>query len=93
MSELRLENWRMPGAEMGEVNPLPPLSTGHDMHAVEQANTDVPGDMLENMDYGRLPNIMPYALQLAIRAINAKYLDFAKKLLQDNAFAQSVASL
>ena len=37
--------------------------------------------------------IKPYALQLAIRAINAKYLEFAKKLLQDNAFAESVASL
>jgi CheY-like chemotaxis protein len=37
--------------------------------------------------------LKPYALQLAIRAINAKYLDFAKKLLQDNAFAQSVANL
>lgn len=37
--------------------------------------------------------LKPYALQLAIRAINAKYLDFAKKLLQDNAFAESVASL
>ena len=37
--------------------------------------------------------VKPYALQLAIRAINAKYLDFAKKLLQDNAFAESVANL
>lgn len=37
--------------------------------------------------------LKPYALQLAIRAINAKYLDFAKKLLQDTRFAESVASL
>jgi len=63
MSELRLENWRMPGAEMGVMNPLPPLSVGRDMHAVQRVNGDVPEDMLQNMDYGHLPNIMPYALQ------------------------------
>jgi len=32
-----------------------------------------------------------YALQLAVRAIAAKYLKFAKKLLQDPVFAKSVA--
>jgi len=37
--------------------------------------------------------IKPYALQLAVRSITAKYLDFAKKLLQDPAYAESVASL
>ncbi len=37
--------------------------------------------------------IKPYALQLAVRAITAKYLDFAKKLLQDPDFASSVARL
>ena len=35
--------------------------------------------------------IKPYALQLAVRAIVAKYMKFAKKLLQDSAFADSVA--
>ena len=37
--------------------------------------------------------IKPYALQLAVRSITGKYLDFAKKLLQDPAFAQSVSKL
>ena len=37
--------------------------------------------------------IKPYALQLAVRAITAKYLDFAKKLLQDSTFAENVARL
>jgi response regulator of citrate/malate metabolism len=37
--------------------------------------------------------IKPYALQLAVRAITGKYLDFARKLLQDPDFAQSVARL
>jgi len=37
--------------------------------------------------------IKPYALQLAVRAITGKYLDFAKKLLQDSSYAASVANL
>ena len=35
--------------------------------------------------------IRPFALQLAVRAITAKYLAFAKKLLQDPVFAGKVA--
>ena len=35
--------------------------------------------------------IRPYALQLAIRAIVTKYVKFAKKLLHDPLFAESVA--
>jgi DNA-binding NtrC family response regulator len=35
--------------------------------------------------------IKPYALQLAVRAILQKYLKFAKKILQDPVFAESVA--
>ena len=35
--------------------------------------------------------IKPFALQLAVRAIVAKYLKFAKKLLQDPSFAKTVA--
>jgi len=37
--------------------------------------------------------VKPYALQLAVRAITAKYLDFAKKILQDSDFAEHVARL
>jgi DNA-binding NtrC family response regulator len=37
--------------------------------------------------------IKPYALQLAVRAITGKYLDFAKKLLQDSTYADSIAEL
>ena len=37
--------------------------------------------------------IKPYALQLAVRAITGKYLDFAKKLLQDSSYAASVVNL
>ena len=37
--------------------------------------------------------IKPYALQLAVKAITGKYLNFAKKLLQDSTYAASVAKL
>ena len=37
--------------------------------------------------------IKPYALQLAVRPITGKYLDFAKKLLQDSTYAASIAKL
>lgn len=37
--------------------------------------------------------IKPYALQLAVRSITGKYLDFAKKFLQDSTFAESIARL
>ncbi len=36
--------------------------------------------------------IKPFALQLAVRTVVDKYLKFAKKLLQDPAFAEDVAS-
>ncbi len=35
--------------------------------------------------------VKPYALQLAVRSIVTKYLNFAKKLLQDPAFAENVS--
>lgn len=37
--------------------------------------------------------VKPYALQLAVRAITGKYLDFAKKLLKDSDYAASIANL
>jgi DNA-binding NarL/FixJ family response regulator len=37
--------------------------------------------------------VKPYALQLAVRAIAEKYLNFAKRLFQDPDFAKSVSSI
>jgi DNA-binding NarL/FixJ family response regulator len=37
--------------------------------------------------------IKPYALQLAVRAIAGKYLDFARNLMDDPGFAATVARL
>ena len=37
--------------------------------------------------------VKPYALQLSVRAITGKYLEFAKKLLKDPIFAENVSRL
>jgi len=58
------------------------------------ANDDVVNMCLaSNVNYLLEKPLKPYALQLAVRAITAKYLDFAKKLLQDQRFAENVARL
>ncbi|NOR82725.1 MAG: DUF5107 domain-containing protein [Ardenticatenales bacterium] len=62
MSELRIETWTMPSADLGPENPLPPLASGRDLHAVESA-PGIPGEMLRNMAYGRLSNALPYTMQ------------------------------
>ena len=56
------------------------------------ANDDVV-DMCVASDVNHLLEkpVRPYALQLAVRSITSKYLKFAKKLLQDPAFAENVA--
>lgn len=47
--------------------------------------------MASDVNYLLEKPIKPYALQLAVRAIVAKYMKFARKLMQDPAFAVSVA--
>ena len=49
--------------------------------------------LASNVSYLLEKPLKPYALQLAVRAITAKYLDFSKKLFQDQAFAENVARL
>ena len=49
--------------------------------------------LASNVNYLLEKPVKPYALQLAVRAITAKYLDFAKKLLEDPEFAENVAKL
>ena len=62
MTSLRLETLKLPVADLGPENPLPALLMTPDMHQVE--NTEgIPPDMLENIGYGRLPNILPYTIQ------------------------------
>ena len=49
--------------------------------------------LASNVNYLLEKPVKPYALQLAVRAITAKYLDFAKKLMGDTGFAEHVARL
>ena len=49
--------------------------------------------LASNVNYLLEKPLKPYALQLAVRAITAKYLDFAKKLLKDQQYAENVARL
>ena len=58
------------------------------------ANVDVVNMCLaSNVNYLLEKPVKPYALELAVRAITAKYLDFAKKLINDPGFAENVARL
>jgi len=63
MSELRLKTLSMPAAELGPENPLPPLHTGQELHAVDEVDPAVPAEMLRNIRYGRVDNILPYSIQ------------------------------
>jgi len=49
--------------------------------------------LASNVNYLLEKPLKPYALQLAVRAITAKYLEFAKKLMEDSRFAEHVARL
>jgi len=58
------------------------------------ANDDVVNMCLASkVNYLLEKPVKPYALQLAVRAITAKYLDFAKKIIHDPEFAENVARL
>jgi hypothetical protein len=62
MRELRIETLTMPAAGLGLENPLPPLLTGRELHAVE-GGPGIPEEMLRHMAYGHPPNLLPYAMQ------------------------------
>ena len=63
MSELRLETFSMPAAELLPDNPLPPLRTARELHVVDEADPAVPDEILQNIRYGRINNILPYTIQ------------------------------
>ncbi len=62
MSQLKFTTLSISAADLGGENPLPNLQQSGDLHAVE-ADANVPADMIENMKYGRVSNILPYTLQ------------------------------
>ena len=62
VAELRLETLTLPTAPVGPDNPLPPLFTGADIHQVADMG-DADQEMRENIEYGRVANILPYLTQ------------------------------
>ncbi len=49
--------------------------------------------MASNVNHLLEKPLRPYALQFAVRAIAEKYVSFAKRLLEDQDFARSIAGL
>ncbi len=63
MSELRIETWTIPGADLGPENPLPPLASGEDLHQTFSVSSDIPEDIQRNLHYGQVSGILPYSMQ------------------------------
>ena len=63
MSELKIKTWSMLSAELGSENPLPPLLSNQELHIAQSVDPAIPDEILQNMTYGHLPNILPYAMQ------------------------------
>lgn len=61
MSELRISSWRMPAADLGPVNPLPPLANRK--RPQFENISGIPDKIIKNMTYGHVPSILPYMLQ------------------------------
>ena len=62
MSELRLETLTMPTADVGPVNPLPPLFSTADLHTVVDPG-EADAEMRHNIGYGRVRSVLPYLVQ------------------------------
>ena len=62
MTELRLETLTMPTAEVGPVNPLPPLFSTADLHTVADPG-EADAEMRHNIGYGRVHSVLPYLVQ------------------------------
>jgi hypothetical protein len=63
MSELKLKTWSMPAADLGSENPFPPLVNNQELHIAQSVDPAVPDEIRQNMTYGHVPNILPYAMQ------------------------------
>ena len=68
-----------------------PMAQGDTIMITGHANDDVVNMCIASgVNYLLEKPIKPYALQLSVRAIVAKYLRFAKKLLEDPELAESI---
>jgi tetratricopeptide (TPR) repeat protein len=83
MSELIIKTWSMPSADLGSENPLPPLLKDQELHIAQSVDPGVPGEIRQNMTYGHLPNILPYAMQDGYNR-ERKRRDFRVAVLENN---------
>lgn len=63
MSELRVERWTMPVADLGPENPLPSFSSPWPGPPQIEDSVGVPGKIARQSQYGRWRGILPYAMQ------------------------------
>ncbi|MGH3716666.1 MAG: DUF5107 domain-containing protein, partial [Micromonosporaceae bacterium] len=62
MTELRVETLRLPVAELGELNPLPPLA-GPLESPFTLDTSGLPASIVRGTRYGHVPHLMPYLTQ------------------------------
>jgi tetratricopeptide (TPR) repeat protein len=63
MSQLRVETYRMPGAELGPENPLPLLETINPAGGPVEADPSIPDEDRRYIGYGVEVSILPHRLQ------------------------------
>lgn len=63
MSELRVESWTMPVADLGPENPLPCFAPPWSGPPQVEATAEVPVQIARQSQYGRWRGILPYTLQ------------------------------
>ena len=80
MTILSAQRLLLPAADLGPENPLPPLKSQQDLHVVENLD-ELPPDMQENIQYGRLASVLPcldqdgYDRRLVERALPSLVLE------------------
>lgn len=62
MSELRLDTLTVPTADVGPLNPLPPLFSAPPTQAVDDLG-DADSELRDNIGYGRVASVLPYLQQ------------------------------
>ncbi len=83
MSELRIEAYRMPAANLGPASPLPPLRSLSRVHSEIQTHESVPEEAKKYLGYGLDAGILPYAIQDDYDR-NRKERDFRVAVLEND---------
>ena len=63
MTSLTLIDYRMPGADLGPLNPLPPIGPGGDVHAKVRLGPGIPPEDSRYIGYGGVRSPLPYLSQ------------------------------